>query len=46
MKVWPDIQNPGENGKQWEPYIAMGVDGLQTDHPELLVGYLKQTKRR
>jgi glycerophosphoryl diester phosphodiesterase len=46
MKVWPDIQNPGENGKQWEPFIQMGVDGLQTDHPELLVGYLKQTKRR
>ena len=46
MKVWPDIQNPGETGSQWEPFIAMGVDGLQSDHPEALVNYLRQTKHR
>ncbi len=45
-KVWPDIQNPGESPAQWEPVMALGIDGFQTDHPEMMVKYLKQTVRR
>jgi glycerophosphoryl diester phosphodiesterase len=38
---WPDIQNPGENPKQWQMAIDDGVTGLQTDHPTWLIAYLK-----
>jgi len=40
--VVPDIQNPAEAPSQWKPMIDMGVDGLQTDHPEQLIAYLKE----
>jgi len=39
--VWPDIENPGEQPSQWSPFIDMGVDGFQTDHPAALIEYLK-----
>lgn len=38
--VWPDIQHPAEAGF-WEEAIALGVNGLQTDHPEALINFLK-----
>ena len=40
--IWPDIQNPGEQPSQWQPFIDMGVDGFQSDHPEALINHLKQ----
>lgn len=40
--IWPDIQNPGESPEQWQPFIDMGVDGFQTDHPEALIKYLTE----
>lgn len=39
-KVWPDIQHPNE-AEFWESALATDVDGLQTDHPETLIKYLK-----
>lgn len=44
--VWPDIQNPAEAPIQWDKALEAGVDGLQTDHPEALIAYLKSKKRR
>lgn len=38
--VWPDIQHPNESDN-WEDAIRLGVDGLQTDHPEALINFLK-----
>jgi glycerophosphoryl diester phosphodiesterase len=38
--VWPDIQHPNE-AEFWEDAIQLGVDGLQTDHPEALIHFLK-----
>jgi glycerophosphoryl diester phosphodiesterase len=38
--VWPDIQHPNE-AELWEEAIGLGVDGLQTDHPEALINFLK-----
>jgi glycerophosphoryl diester phosphodiesterase len=38
--VWPDIQHPDES-EFWEEAIGLGVDGLQTDHPEALINFLK-----
>lgn len=41
VAVVPDGQNPLESPAQWEPFIAVGLDGLQTDHPGALVKWLK-----
>jgi len=38
--VWPDIQDSKE-AEFWEAAIGLGVDGLQTDHPEALIKFLK-----
>lgn len=38
--VWPDIQHPLE-ADFWQEAIELGVDGLQTDHPEALINFLK-----
>ncbi len=41
ITVWPDIQSPGE-AANWDKAISLGFNGLQTDHPEALIEYLKQ----
>ena len=45
-QVWADIENPLESPAQWEPALARGLTGLQSDHPVELIAYLKTTKRR
>ena len=45
IRVWPDIQSPTEE-KNWQKALELGFDGLQTDHPELLAGWLKGHHRR
>ncbi len=45
-QVWADIQNPLESPAQWEPALARGLTGLQSDHPVELIAYLKATGRR
>ena len=39
--VWPDIQGPDES-RNWESAVQIGFKGLQTDHPEALIDYLKK----
>jgi glycerophosphoryl diester phosphodiesterase len=39
VPVWPDIQAAGE-AANWETALALGLTGLQTDHPEALIAYL------
>jgi glycerophosphoryl diester phosphodiesterase len=46
IPVWPDIQSATEGPEQWEKAINVGVTGLQTDHPEAMVIFLKNKKRR
>ena len=41
ITVWPDIQSPDEY-KNWDKALEMGFKGLQTDHPESLIEYLKK----
>ncbi len=38
--VWPDIQDSRES-EFWEEAIGLRVDGLQSDHPEALIQFLK-----
>jgi glycerophosphoryl diester phosphodiesterase len=46
IPVWPDIQSATEGPEQWGKAINLGFTGLQTDHPEAMVNYLKNKKRR
>jgi len=39
--VWPDIQSTDEAGN-WDRALELGFKGLQTDHPEQLIAYLKK----
>ncbi|MFM7322091.1 MAG: glycerophosphodiester phosphodiesterase family protein [Armatimonadota bacterium] len=43
---WPDIMAPVENPELWSAALAMNVSGLQTDHPESLIAWLRATGRR
>ncbi len=45
IRVWPDIQSPIEE-KNWQKALDLGLDGLQTDHPEALIAWLKAKQRR
>lgn len=40
-RVWPDIQSPGE-AANWDKAVELGFHGLQTDHPEDLINYLRK----
>ena len=44
--VLPDIQGPNENPALWDIALQKGLKGLQTDHPEELIGYLKKRQMR
>ena len=41
IPVWPDIQSRMEQN-DWEAAIALGLKGLQTDHPAALIKYLSE----
>ena len=42
VPVWPDIQSPHEGPAEWNVALSKGLKGLQTDHPKLLIDYLKK----
>lgn len=42
VSVWPDVQSPDEGPAIWDKALSMGIKGMQTDHPEKLIGYLKE----
>jgi glycerophosphoryl diester phosphodiesterase len=41
VPVWADIQSAAEGPAIWEMGIGLGLQGLQTDHPKLLMQFLK-----
>ena len=46
VSVWPDIQSKEEAPELWDKALNLGFTGLQTDHPQLLIKYLKGKKIR
>lgn len=44
--VLPDIQGPNENPVFWDKVLQKGFSGVQTDHPEELIDYLKKKQLR
>lgn len=41
VKVYVDNLGPNDNPEGFRKAIEMGVDGIQTDHPDQLIAYLK-----
>lgn len=46
VRVWPDIQSANEGPEIWEKAVHTGFTGLQTDHPEALILFLKSKNLR
>jgi acetyl esterase/lipase len=46
IHVWLDVQRPDEGPATWKPVLDLGVQGLQTDHPDALIRYLNKHKLR
>ncbi len=44
--VWLDVQSADENSTKWNDAMRKGIQGVQTDHPEALVNYLKKNNLR
>jgi glycerophosphoryl diester phosphodiesterase len=42
LKVWPDIQARVEPSEYFEKVLRLGFTGVQTDHPEELIAWLKE----
>jgi glycerophosphoryl diester phosphodiesterase len=45
-KVWPDIQEDNEGPDYFKKVMAIGFNGVQTDHPNELTAWLKDQGRR
>ncbi len=41
IAVWLDVQSDDEGPTKWEQALKLGVDGLQTNHPQKLIKYLE-----
>ena len=44
VKVYVDNLGPNDNPEGFRKAIVMGVDGIQTDHPDQLLATLRQIK--
>lgn len=46
ISVWLDVEGKDENEMVWRQALGKGAQGMQTDHPDALVGFLKENKWR
>jgi len=46
ISVFLDVQKKNETPDDWLNAMRKGIQGMQTDHPEALIEYLKQNKLR
>ncbi|MCW3464908.1 glycerophosphodiester phosphodiesterase family protein [Chitinophaga nivalis] len=46
VAVWLDAQASSEGPATWNTVLSKGVQGMQSDHPEALVSYLKKNNLR
>lgn len=46
VSVWLDAQSSSEGPASWNTVLSKGVQGMQSDHPEALVDYLKKNNLR
>lgn len=45
-QVWIDIQKPDEDESWWRRMLALGANGLQSDHPSALLAFLRREGAR
>jgi len=46
VALWLDVESNNEGPADWDRALSRNIQGLQTDHPDALIAYLRQTKRR
>ena len=46
IPIWADIQSKDEGPENWKVALALGLSGLQTDHPKALIDYLVKKGKR
>lgn len=46
VRIWPDIQGSREDARYFETVLKRGFSGVQTDHPEELIAWLRQENLR
>jgi len=46
VRIWPDIQTATEDTAYFAKVLALGFSGVQTDHPEELITWLKSKNLR
>ena len=46
VAVWLDVEGPDETPAIWDLTMRKGVQGMQTDHPEAMTGYLVKNNLR
>ncbi len=42
IAVWLDVEGKNENEAIWREAMSKGVQGVQTDHPDSLIGFLNK----
>lgn len=42
LPVWPDGKSNAEGPAVWDEVLKKGLNGLQTDHPQDFISYLKK----
>lgn len=42
IPVWLDVEGPNENDALWQQTLQQGIQGMQTDHPDALIGWMKE----
>lgn len=40
IPIWADVHSADEGTVQWNAALALGLSGLQTDHPKVLINFL------
>jgi len=46
IALWLDVESSEEGPAVWDRALSRNIQGLQTDHPDALVGYLRRLGRR
>jgi glycerophosphoryl diester phosphodiesterase len=42
IAIWIDVEGENENPAIWKEAISKEIQGMQTDHPEAMINYLKE----
>jgi glycerophosphoryl diester phosphodiesterase len=46
IAIWLDVQSKDDGPGSWMNALGKNIQGLQTDHPDALIDYLKKNRLR